>query len=287
MTPFSSDQLKDATRHAWDTSASGWNRQTPVIHNWLSAATAVLLDAASITQGMRVLDIAAGAGDQTLDIARRVGPDGHVLATDISAAILQFAHENALRAGLTQVQTRCGDAEDLSLPAASFDAAVSRLGLMLCPAPLRALEQMHHALKPGGKASVLVFSEPQNNPCVGILMATALKHAGMAPREPFQPGGLLSLGKPGMLEGLFNQAGFHNVTSLRVAAPFRLPFASDYLNFVRTSASPIMQILGALAPAEQAAAWDAMQVQLQVFQTPDGWEGPNELLMVAGEKPAG
>lgn len=68
MTPFSSDQLKDATRHAWDTSASGWNRQTPVIHNWLSDATAVLLDAASITQGMRVLDVAAGAGDQTLDI---------------------------------------------------------------------------------------------------------------------------------------------------------------------------------------------------------------------------
>ena len=47
MTPFSSDQLKDATRHAWDTSASGWNRQTPVIHNWLSDATAVLLHAAA------------------------------------------------------------------------------------------------------------------------------------------------------------------------------------------------------------------------------------------------
>ena len=286
MTPFSPDQFKDATRQAWDKSASGWNRQTPAIRNWLTAATAALLDAAHITEGMRVLDVAAGAGDQTLDIARRVGPGGHVLATDISAAILQFAQENARQAGLTQVETRPDDAEELNLPAASFDAAVSRLGLMFCPDPLRALQQMHHALKPGAKVAVLVFSEPQNNPCIGILMSTALKHAGLAPRDPFQPGGLLSLGKPGLLENLFVQAGLGDVSSSRIAAPFRLPSASDYLDFVRTSASPIVQILGQLVSSAQAAAWDAMQARLGAFQTPDGWEGPNELLLVAGTKPA-
>ena len=287
MTPFSPDQFKDATRQAWDKSASGWNRQTPAIHNWLTAATAAMLDAAHITAGMRVLDIAAGAGDQTLDIARRVGPDGHVLATDISEAILQFAKDNAQQAGLAQVETRVADAEELEVEAESFDAAVSRLGLMFCPDPVQALRQIHRALKPGGHAAVLVFSEPQHNPCIGILMATALTHAGLGPRDPFQPGGLLSLGKPGLLAAQFRQAGFTGVATTRIPAPFQLASAREYLAFVRTSASPIVQILGALDPQAQEAAWADMEERLDVYQTPDGWEGPNELLLAAGVRPAG
>lgn len=286
MTPFSPEEFKDATRQAWDMAASGWNRQTPALHDWLAQATPDMLDAAHITVGSRVLDIAAGSGDQTLDIARRVGPAGHVLATDISGAILQFAQDNARRAGLSQVETRVADAEDLPLEEASFDAAVSRLGLMFCPDPLRALRQIWRVLKPGGHAAVLVFSEPQYNPCIGILMSTAIKHAGLPPRDPFQPGSLLSLGKPGLLDGLFRQAGFTGVSTRRVAAPFQLPSARAYLDFVRTSASPIMQILGSLSPQAQEDAWADMQERLDVFQLPEGWEGPNELLLTAGAKPA-
>ena len=188
MTPLSSEEFKDAARLAWNNSAAGWNSQTQAIHAWLADATAAMLDAAHIARGMQVLDIAAGAGDQTLDIARRVGPDGSVLATDISAAILQFAQENAQRAGLANVETRVDDAEALSVEAASFDAVVCRLGLMFCPEPVLALRQAYRALKPGGQVAVLVFSEPQHNPCIGILMSTALQYAGLPPRDPFQPG---------------------------------------------------------------------------------------------------
>lgn len=282
MLPFSSEHFKDATRQAWDRSASGWNSQTPVIHDWLMEATADMLDAAGIAADMRVLDIAAGAGDQTLDIARRVGPGGYVLATDISEVILRLAQDNALRAGLAQVKTQVSDAENLQVEAARFDAAVSRLGLMFCPDPVRALRQMHRALRPGGHAAVLVFSEPQHNPCLGILMATAWRHAGLAPLDPFQPGGLLSLGKPGLLEACFSEAGFTDVAATRIHAPFQLPSTRDYLNFVHASASPILQLLGHLNPEDQEAAWTDMQEQLDVFQLPEGWEGPNELLLVHG-----
>lgn len=287
MTPSSPEEFKDATRLAWDQSASGWNSQTQAIHAWLADSTAAMLDAARIMPGMRVLDIAAGAGDQTLDIARRVGPDGHVLATDISGAILEFARDNAQRAGLPQVETRVCDAEDLTVEEAVFDAAVSRLGLMFCPSPLRALRQMHRALKPGGHAAVLVFSEPQHNPCIAILMATALTHAGLPPRDPFQPGSLLSLGKPGLLGELLDQAGFADVSTSRIAAPFRLPSAGDYLAFVRGSASPILQLLGKLSPQAREAAWAEMEERLRAFQSPAGWEGPNELLLASASRPAG
>jgi len=285
MTTFSAEQFKAATRQAWEKSAGGWNSQTRHIHEWLAEATEAMLDSAHITSGMRVLDIAAGAGDQTLDIAQRVGPNGHVLATDISETILQFAKDNAQRAGLLNVETRVADAEGLSAEDASFDAAVCRLGLMFCPDPLKALQQAHRAVRPGGHVSVLVFSEPQHNPCIGILISTAVKHAGMPPRDPFQPGSLLSLGKPGLLDELFRKAGFADVTTARVSAPFRLPSATDYLTFVRTSASPIMQILGNLDQKAQEAAWAEMEEKLRTFQSPAGWEGPNELLLAHGIRP--
>ena len=286
MSSLSPEQIKAATRQAWEKSADGWNRQTPQIHAWLAPATVAMLDSAHISAGMRVLDIAAGAGDQTLDIARRVGPGGSVLATDISESILQFAQENAQRAGLASVETRVDDAEHLSVEAASFDAVVCRLGLMFCPEPLLALRQAYRAVKPGGHVAVLVFSEPQQNPCIGILMSTALEHAGLPPRDPFQPGSLLSLGKPGLLEALFREAGFTDVTTSRLDAPFRLLSAEDYLRFVRTSASPIMQLLGQLDAAAQTTAWAAMKDKLQAFQSPSGWAGPNELLLTHGARPA-
>ncbi len=73
-------------------------------------------------------------------------------------------------------------------------------------------------------------------------MGTALKHAALPSRDPFQPGGLLSLGKPGLADKMFRAAGFQNVASTALDAPFRLPSARHYLDFIRSPASPIQQI---------------------------------------------
>jgi len=129
-----------------------------------------------------------------------------------------------------------------------------------------------------------VFSRPDRNPCIGILMSTALKHAGLPARDPFQPGGLLSLGKPGLVDQLFHEAGFQNIASTTLDAPFSLPSARHYLDFVRSSASPIQQILSGLTPEAAAAAWAEMEERLGVFTTADGWVGPNELLLTAAQR---
>ena len=274
-----------AAGHAWDQAAHGWNRHSTIIRAWLEEATRAMLDAARIEPGARVLDIAAGAGDQTLDIARRVGPQGRVLATDISSAILTLAHANARAAGLHHVETRVADAQALGLEGGGFDAAVSRLGLMFCEAPLDALREARSALKPGGRFSALVFSQPQKNPCLGVLMSTALRHAGLPPRSPYAPGTLMSLGEPGALARLLHEAGFTGIEMRTIAAPFRLPTSRDYVDFVRTSGTPIMEILAPLPAAAQRAAWDDMAGQLDVFTTPTGWVGPNELLLCAAASP--
>lgn len=276
--------FKTAVRDQWNRSATGWNEHTPQIRAWLRRATDVMLDMAGVAPGMRVLDVAAGAGDQTLDIARRVGPQGHVLATDLSPAILELAQENARRAGLANVGTLVADGESLPVPAGSFDAAVSRLGLMFFPDALQGLREMHRALRPGAGICVMVFSRPERNPCLGILMSTALRHAGLPPRDPYQPGTLTSLGKPGLADEMFRQAGFRDVASTTIAAPFRLASVQHYLDFIRSSASPIQQILGRLDRAAADAAWAEMEQRLGEFTTPDGWVGPNELLLTVGRR---
>lgn len=276
--------FKAALREQWDRSAAGWNEHAPQIRAWLATATDAMLDMAAIGSRSRVLDVAAGSGDQTLDIAQRVGPDGYVLATDLSPAILALAQRNAERAGHRHVETKVADGERLPVADASFDAAVSRLGLMFFPDPLQGLREMHRATRPGGRVCTMVFSRPDRNPCVTILMSTALKHAGLAPRDPFQPGGLLSLGKPGLADELFRAAGFRDVATTTLDSPFRLPTARHYLDFVRTSASPIQQILGRLDRAAADAAWAEMEQRLGEFTTPDGWVGPNELLLTVGRR---
>ncbi|HET7526708.1 MAG TPA: class I SAM-dependent methyltransferase [Burkholderiaceae bacterium] len=278
------EDFKQHTRQQWDSAAAGWNAHTPQIAAWLRTATDAMIDMAGVRTGSRVLDVAAGAGDQTLDIARRVGPAGHVLATDLSPQILALAAANARRAGCPNVRTLVADGEELDVAPGSFDAAVCRLGLMLFPDPLRGLRQMQRALRAGGGVCTMVFGRPERNPCVGIVMSTALRHAGLPARDPFQPGGLFSLGKPGAIDALFAGAGFNEIATTVIDAPFRLPSARDYLAFIRMSASPVRQILSGLDEAAANAAWAEMEQQLQAFATADGWAGPNELLLTAARR---
>lgn len=269
---------------AWDRAAEGWNRHAGLIDGWLAAVTAAMLDAADVRPGAAVLDVAAGSGGQTLAAARRVGASGRVLATDISPRILALALGNAQAAGLPQVQTRVADAQalELELEGAGFDAAICRLGLMFCPEPGRALEGIAAALRPGGRLAAVVFSQPQANPCAAILMSTALRHAGRPAGTPFMPGTLFSLGRPGWMQELMRGAGFACIEVAAVAAPMYLASAAKYLEFVRESGSPVMEILAPLSAAAQQEAWEDMERQLARFDVPGGWHGPNELLLCSG-----
>jgi len=281
---FEPEEFKDSTRRQWDAAAKGWNDWTPQLRAWLTDATRAMLDMAGVRGGGRVLDVAAGAGDQTLDIAARVGPDGYVLATDISPGIVALAAENARRANFANVEARVADGEKLVVEEAGFDAAVCRLGLMFFPDPVLGLQAMFRALKPGGRACTMVFSVPDKNPCLVIPMSVARKHAGLPPPSD-QRGGLLSLGKPGLIDGLFQQAGFDQVESRTTTAVFRLTSAKDYVAFMRASAGPIHQIMTNATVAAQDAAWSEMEAKLVAFETGQGFAGPFELLLTSGRHP--
>lgn len=188
MTPVA----QRSTAQAWDDAASGWQRHSALIRAWLHDATQRLLDAARIAPGAKVLDVAAGAGDQTRDILQRVGERGEVWVTDISPRILALAQDELRAPGGARLHFQVADAQTLGMAGANFDAAICRLGLMFCPSPLTALRAMRQALRPGGRFCALVFSTPAANPCVALTMRVARQHAGLADADPFAPGSLLS-----------------------------------------------------------------------------------------------
>lgn len=272
---------------SWDAAAAGWDRHGPLVRAWLREATDAMLDAAGVRSGARVLDVAAGAGDQTLDIARRAGPHGEVLATDLSPVILAHAQARlaAARAAgepLAPVRTAVADAQALALAGAGFDAAVCRLGLMFCPDPGAALRAVRAALAPGGRFAALVFAGPAGNPCITTLVQTALELAGAPPGDPFAPGTLLSLGRPEPLQRLMAESGFDDVSVRTLDAPMCTSDVAEYVNFVRSAGSPVIRLIDALPPARRDAAWAEIARRLARFESGSGWVGPNELLLVAG-----
>ena len=196
---FDPQQYKITTRAQWEDAAEAWHRWGPVIEDWLGAATERMLDAARITAGSRVLDVAAGAGGQSLAAARRVGPTGHVLATDISPAILEYAAKAASDAGLDTITTRELDGEHLDVEEASFDAVISRVGLIYFPDQQAALAGMRRALRPGGRISAVVYSTAERNGFFAVPVGIIRRRAQLPPPAPGQPGPF-SLGGPGVAE---------------------------------------------------------------------------------------
>ncbi len=283
-TTFDPVAFKETTREQWQAAADAWHAWGPEIEAWLGQATERMLDMGDVAPGDRVLDIAAGAGGQTLAAALRVGPTGRVLATDIAPAILAHAAAEAGAAGLANVETRAMDGEDLeAIEEGSFDAAISRLGLIYLPDRAAALAGIHRALRPGGTVTAIVYSTPERNGFFSIPVGIIRRLAELPPPLPGQPGPF-SMGAPGAIAAEFAAAGFRNVRVEAVDAPVRMARAADCVRFERESFGALHQMLAGLPPADRAAAWDEVGDALARFEGPHGFSGPCELLVAAGTR---
>jgi SAM-dependent methyltransferase len=281
---FDPIQYKTTTRQQWEDAAEAWHRWGPTLEQWLGESTDRMLDAAGVGPGGRVLDVAAGAGGQTLAAARRVGTDGRVVATDVSPTILTYAAKAAAEAGLTNVETLEADGEALDdLPDGGFDAVISRVGLIYFPDQHKALTGMRRVLREGGRVAAVVYSTPDRNEFFSIPVSIIRSRAQLPPPQPGQPGPF-SLGSPGTLEAALTAAGFRDVTVETVPAPVRMASAAECVRFERESFGALHQMLASLPEAERASVWVDIEDALRRFETPDGFVGPCEMLVAAGTK---
>lgn len=280
---FDPIKYKATTREQWQSAAEAWHRWGSTLHSWLGEATNVMLDMADVREGQRVLDVAAGAGEQTIVTAQRVGPTGSVLATDISPNILEFAQQAARQAGLENVETKVADGENLDLLENSFDAVISRVGLIYFPDQHKALTGMRLVLKPGGRVAAITYSTPEHNKFFSVPVSIIRRRANLPPPLPGQPGPF-SLGGPGVLEAAYQKAGFRNIEIRSVPSPLRMPSAAECVRFERESFGALHQMLSGVPEADRPSVWTEIERELKAFQGADGFVGPCEMIVGVGVK---
>lgn len=284
MTDFDPELYKRTTTQQWDEAAEAWHAWSPVLESWLGEATGRMLDLAELGPGGHVLDVAAGAGGQSIAAARRVGPDGQVVATDIAPKILEHAEAAARDAGLTNVSTRVADGEEIAGEPEHFDAVISRLGLIFFPDRAKALAGMRAALRPGGRIAAIVYSTPERNAFFSTPIKLVRERAKLPPPSPGQPGPF-SLGDDGAFESELLAAGFTNVSVVTIDAPLRMASAAEFTRFARESFGALHQMMSGLDDAERAQVWADMETAMSAYEGADGFVGPCELHVGAGTKP--
>jgi enediyne biosynthesis protein CalE5 len=162
-----------------------------------------------------VLDIATGIGEPAVTAAKRVKPNGKVVATDISPKMLEIAKTRASSLGLDEImEFREGDGEKLDLPDSStarkFDAIFSRWDLMFFPNLPTALVRLKQMLVASGRLSAAVWSAPSKVPLLDLAFATVRKQINTPATPPGAPGPFV-LADVEALKRSFSQAGFKDI----------------------------------------------------------------------------
>lgn len=235
----------DQRRH-WQARSAAYVRWAEPTERMADRFNLPLLEAAGVAAGDRLIDLASGAGEPALTAARLVGPQGFVLATDLSEAMLAEARRRAAAKGFSWLATAVCDAGRLPLADGGFDRATCRFGLMFMPDPVASLAAVRRALRPGGTAAFMVWGGEADNPLQAAIGAAIAAVLGRA--DDIHGTLRLRFAEAGRLAAAFTAAGFAGVAE-HVLGAERKAAAPD-----RFWAAPLDLALGRPATAEEEAA---------------------------------
>ena len=276
-------EFRGAQREQWDTAATGWRKWSEVIDQAAGPASERLVELAGVEPGSRVLDVAAGYGEPSLTAAKQAGEDGSVVATDISAEMLAYGRERAAAAGLENLEFIESDAISLDFPEDSFDAALSRWGIIFDPDGEGAAARVRGFLKPGGRFAIASWGPPDKVPMLGVPMVTAMKRLDIPPPPPGTPGPL-SRPTPEAIGGLLQGGGFSDVKVEEIALTMDYPSAEEFTTFVREIAPPITALLAPHPQDVQDETWAAITEAAREHASEDGsLRLENQALLAVGK----
>lgn len=252
--PTATDQIRDQQQATWDKFSAGWKKWDAQVLPWLAPVGAALLEAARLRPDAQVLDVASGTGEPGLSAAARV-PQGRVVVTDLAENMLRVAAENAEARGLTNVVTRQCDAGALPFADATFDVVMARFGFMFFPDVTAAARQFARVARPGGRVTTAVWAAPAKNLWATLIMDTIGRHVDLPKPPPGAPG-LFRCAAPGMMAGVFRDAGLKNVTEIDVSTPCTFADAEEYFTFMNEVAAPVVAGMAKADPAARVAIKD-------------------------------
>jgi SAM-dependent methyltransferase len=267
---FDPAEFKAKMRTEWRSGAAGWRTWHDVVEapEGGQQHSAKLVELASIGPGDTVLDVAGGYGEPSLTAARVVGPSGRVVCTDISPEMLAFGQERAAAAGLANIEFIARDADDLDFAAGSFDAVLSRAGLMFLPDVAGTLKRLYTFLKLGGRLAASVWGPP-----AAVQMMAGLpilfEELQLPPPPPGRPG-VFALADADRLAALVAGAGFRNVATGTMNVIFATDTPEQYTAFIRDVAPALAALVEGQPPAVQERIWDKVTVGWRQFQDAEG-----------------
>jgi SAM-dependent methyltransferase len=236
------------TKPAWGASyrliaAEKWKSKSAAMGRGVTQA---LVDYACPALGMHVLDLASGTGEPAISMAKQIGPEGAVVAADLSAELLEIAKQRAEQRGLNNVTTQVADAHELPFGENSFDLATCRFGVMFFSDCHEALSELLRVLKPGGRACFIAWG-PFDQPYWSSTMGIVHKHVG---GPLMAPGGanMFRFAEPGSLSEALRSAGFDDVQEEATTLPWSWPGPVEevweYAQAVSTPFRPLLERVG-------------------------------------------
>ena len=186
-----------------------WTERQETQDALLAPVTDVLVAKAQVAPGEHVIDIGCGCGATTIELARRVGPTGHVLGVDISVPMLGRARERVpsdlrLDFVLADVTVHAFEPE-------RADLLFSRFGVMFFAEPARSFGNMRRALKPGARLAFACWREPRANPWMMLPLQEAYRHVPRMPEMGPDDPGPFAFASKDRVHGILSKAGFSSI----------------------------------------------------------------------------
>jgi SAM-dependent methyltransferase len=239
-------------------------------------AAGPLLDAAGVTAGTRVLDVATGPG-YAADAASRRG--ARVTGVDFSATMVELA-----RALVPQASFRVADAEELPFDDAAFDAVVMNFGLLHLARPERALDEAARVLRPGGRFAFTVWAPAEDATAFGIILRAIAAHGD--PHVPLPHGPpFFRFSDPAERERALRGAGFVEPGVTRAPQTWRLQRDDDLFHIMLDGTVRTAALLRAQRPDALAAIRAATTAEAATHRRNGHVELPMPAVLAAARKP--
>ncbi|MEQ9258684.1 MAG: class I SAM-dependent methyltransferase [Roseovarius sp.] len=253
-----------------------WVKHQEKLDALLAPVLARLLEEARLAPGERVLDIGCGTGASTLAAAEQVGRQGAVLGADISPPMLTRAKARAEAAGIGQASFLEADVQAHPFEPASFDATISRFGVMFFADPVAAFANVATALREGGRVAFMAWAGLKENPWFSVPRAAAIERLGAPPPGDPRAPGPMAFAEADYAVGLLEAAGLKDVSATPVSLDLTPTGTLDEVAKFSAYLGPAVRILQEMGGTKEdaAAIAQAVRVEFEPYRTETGLRVP-------------
>jgi len=268
----------------WRGSAPFWEKHRDIIRGMFAPITQALIEDAGIGTQDSVLDVATGPGEPALSVAAVVGPNGKVFGVDAIHGMIAAARTEVQRLRLKNVKFDMAFADDLPFAANTFDAVISRFGVMFFPSPVDGVREMLRVLKPGRKLAFAVWHFAERNPFHSALSRVMDRYVNSPPLEP-DAIDAFRFAPRGKLLKVFSEASVAAPTERLLQFKIEAPVSvEDFWNLRREMSEKLSEKFATLSEAQKLKVAQEMLSSLAEYSTANAISFPAEVLVVSGSK---